>query len=365
MIQNYFQYYLVASCLTFFALVDILSPSKFFRPYYLFLCAIILSLFAGLRGSDFVDYNNYVMMYDQVYDLFDFIDLGGNDPKIHGEYLYLFLNSVVKSFFGHSVYVFVIVSFLAVSINLYCFNRLSPYPMISVLWYFSHLYLYKELIQIRAGVGSAFVLLSVIYIQKQRSIKYIGSVVVASLFHAGAIVTLPVYWMCKLNFSRKVLFLPIIFGIILGVSGWLDGFMGVLTQMNMLPSRVSGYRESEAGAALGMLNPIAMKQAVVCCIAIYYKDFYKNKFTFFYPLLMMYILSTAWLFAFQEFGILAARVATFLAAGDPILVPSLILLVKEKRLALVGVTILALIMLSLNLLFKTHWGPYSTIFQFL
>jgi len=359
-------YYSVAVMLSLFAYLDIVAQSKYFKPIYVFYSFLCLFLLAGLRGYEFSDYGNYERIFNHVYDLVEFIQHGGNPSNVHGEYLYLLLNTLVKTITDHSVYVFVIVALLAVGINIYCFYKYSPYAMVSVLLYFSHLYLNKELIQIRAGLGGALVLLSVLFIIRKQALYFLLTVVIATLFHSGAIIALPIYWLTKYSYKKMTLFLPILAGLFLSQVDWLDGFLLALLSFGLVPDGIITYMGVGVNhSELGALNPITVKQLMICTFAIYYKDVLYARLKYFKPLLIMYILSTSWLLAFQDFSLLAARIATFLSVGDPVIIPSLAILFREKKLVLVCIILLAWAMLYLNLGIKKFIPPYQSIFDFI
>jgi hypothetical protein len=357
-------YYSIGLILTLFAVLEILESPKIINHLFLCFSFVVLALLAGLRGRLFSDYGNYVVAFYSVYDLSDYMQVYRQPDGIHGEFLYLFYNTFLRTFTDNPIYLFLTFAFLAVGINLYCFEKFSPYPLVSVLLYFSHTYLYKELVQIRAGLACALVLYSVTFIQKRKALQYVLTVFIAAMIHTGAIVVLPVYWLCKMRFSKTMLFLPLIIGLLLAKAGWLSPFLGFLKNMNALHSGVEGYMEVEGyNYSLGILNPMTLKQALICSVGIYYKDVLVERFKYFYPLLVMYILSTAWILAFQEFAILAARIATFFSVGDPLLLTYLVTLFREKKIVLAGVIMMAWALLFLNVTIKQGWPPYHTIFD--
>jgi hypothetical protein len=98
----------------------------------------------------------------------DLIEFKGFPPGIHGEFLYLIGNSILKDFTENFVYLFLIIATFAVGLNCYSSYKYSPYPLVSVFLYYSHPYLYKELIQMRAGLACAVVLFSIQYLVSKR-----------------------------------------------------------------------------------------------------------------------------------------------------------------------------------------------------
>lgn len=356
-------YYALAVTLSLFSFMESVVNSKFMRPIVIFYSFILLAFFAGLRSDVYDDHGSYRVLFGETPDLIQLIEAGGSYAYygVKREYLYLLLGSIIKLFTDNSIYNFLAVAFLAVGINIYCYKKFSPYVLISILFYFSHAFLYKEMAQIRTGLACAIVLLSVLYIQRRQLIHFLVTVFVAGFIHIGAFVVLPFYWICNISFSKKTFYFFLFLGFIVAQFNWLGEFLRFLSSLNMLPARVVMYIYlQQSNYDVGITNPMTIKQILICLIAINYKDFLSARLTYFYPLLVMYVFSTVWLLAFHEFAILCVRIATYLSIGDPIIIPSFVLLVKEKRTALVGIIFLAWIVLFINLI-KQGFPPYQSL----
>jgi hypothetical protein len=189
-------------------------------------------------------------------------------------------------------------------------------------------------------------------------------VLLATQIHSAAILVLPVYWLVNYKFSRRVLLLPIVIGMFLAMIHWADIFIGFLGRFGLVPQGVKEYVGiSSLDYNLGILNPVTIKQILLCVFCIYYVESLTKLNRYFYPLLVMYILSTAWILAFSSFAILAARVATFFSVGEIILLPIIVLKFRQQKLVLASILLLGCAMLVLNLAFKNMWPPYHTIFS--
>lgn len=363
-------YYLVLVVLTIFACFEIFLNPKFLKPVFIFYGFLILFLFAGLRwvpieGRYFPDYYNYVKLFRISVPLGRIeeqrFERGFQNPFV-SEWLYRFLNSAVHTVTDDPIYLFAVVALIAVGINIYCCKKYSPFPLVSMLLYFSHIFFKKEMGQIRAGLGGALVLLSVLYIQRRQVYRYLIVIWAAIFVHFAAIVALPMYWISRIRFSKKFLYFSIFAALIVSQTGWLKPFLGILDNIGFLLDRVKNYQGvNTSDYALGIFNPLTIKQVVVCLIGIYYKDFLSERLRYFYPLLIMYILSTVWILIFSDFAILAARIATFLSVGDAILLPSLALVFKEKKLVLTANVAFAWMMLYLNIVLNPEMPPHTLV----
>ena len=68
--------------------------------------------------------------------------------------------------------------------------KLSPFPFVSILVYFSHYFFLQEMTQIRAGLATGFLLWVIYYIVNQEKIKAFLILLLAIFFHSSAIIGL-------------------------------------------------------------------------------------------------------------------------------------------------------------------------------
>lgn len=329
----------------------------------MFLFIFILSFFAGLRG-EFVgaDYGTYVEIFRTVSPLLDVIQGKINYFQLHGEPLFLFLNTLVKVFTDDYAYLFLCVAILSVSINLWHFKKYSPYFVLSVLLYFSHIYFYKEFIQIRAGLAGAILFFAIPYLTQRKFWKFASVVIFASMFHTASMIIFLVYFVNRYDFSKKMIFLFLALAIFAGSFSWVHLTFSVLADIGILPRGVMNYLEWEKyNYMLGLLNPVTLKQIVVVVFLTLYKDKLLELIPDYKALYYMYVASTIWLIIFNEFAIIAARVATFMSIADVILIPSLILLFKQKKIVYMSIYLFAFLMLYLNIFIKQVVNDYHFV----
>lgn len=334
-----------------FALGDFATP----RAKTVAMCAafcILLSL-AAFRYM-VPDYANYQGIFNRTPAL--------NAPKlaeqyraIHGEYGYLALNSVVKTLGGNFIAVAAIVALVALCANFFAIARLSPFPMLSVIYYFSHLYFNKELILARAGLASALVLLGIYAYINRRSLRvfllYVGS---AAMFHAAALVAIVMWAVFWARIRLTVLFWMVVVAFAFSLLNFYptDLFISALHHVNMLPSSVKTYIGYESyDYQLSPLNPKSVQQLIVIAVLYRFRAALSSRVRGFEVLFATYMVSTLVLISFADFAILAARLATMLSNVEFILVPSLVLLApnRARAFAYFSIVALSLSMLVLNL----------------
>ena len=268
-------YYLIFFIISLFAFTDFYKINK---VTIMWLFVIILGLMAGLRGSDVgADYIEYVSIFNAVSTIEEILDYKINYSEVHGEPLYLLINSIIKIFTPNPVYLFLFISFLAVSINLYHYKKYSPYFVLSICIYFSHIYLYKDMTQIRTGVAAAILLFSIPYIYYHKFFKFSFVVILASMFHYGAFIMYLVYMFYKLKFTKQRVYFVLFISLFIGhFISWVHVFLDMLYNIHLLPQAVKDYVGWTYDYQLSILNPITMKQVLVIVLLTMYYNILNN-----------------------------------------------------------------------------------------
>lgn len=208
-----------------FCITDFMKKSQYIL-FNRFLIILLFTFFCGLRGTNVSsDYINYIEIFEQVPTL---DNLFQGYEGIHGELLYLFINSFIKMFTTDSIFVFLCIAFLTAFINIYYFNKYSPFFILSVLLYFSHSYLYKDFTQIRAGLSCAILLFTIPYILNKEFLKFLIIVSISSLIHSAAIVMIIVYFYSLVEFSKKRVFIILSIVILFSFTEWLHLTLEIL-----------------------------------------------------------------------------------------------------------------------------------------
>ena len=157
-------------------------------------CIILVWLIfiAGFRGAVFGDYCTYWNFFQVIPSLVDYVYRSVEiQDDISTEWLYNILFPMFTKVFSDShVLYFTFVSAVALSINIFMLKKMSPLIFLSLLIYFSHVFLYKELQQIRSGLSSSLILLSIYFLSQRRISSYTGTYIFSTLIHTTAFVTI-------------------------------------------------------------------------------------------------------------------------------------------------------------------------------
>jgi hypothetical protein len=336
------------------------------RLFALF-AAALLGFLAGGRLDYGVDYEEYRIIFDSVPFLWTFFDQGAL-LDIHGEYVFLFLSTAFKSIgLGFEAFA-LFFAFLTVSTNIYAFRKFALPLSVFVLLYFSHNFLLKEMGQIRHGLSSAILLLSFYYLTRKRIGLYVLFTLIASLFHAAALIFICASLAIRTRFSLLFVFVALSF--IIGSTGWLNASINLFG--SYLPSRVVEYVGSEYHQNIGLNNPQTIKQLFFSIIFyIMYLDISKRKLSI-SPItvnllagsLKVYILSVVFLNTLVEFDLIARRLASYFSIVEPLIFACVLQIyhkhgIQSKYWPLMGfVSIYAGVSFYINTTFRENFNGH-------
>ena len=170
------------------------------RGWLLFLLATILTLVAAFRPAGIDnDYNSYL----------GYLENPSSTAALMTEPTFKIIGSIV-SFCGLPVLLFLIYSSLSIPLKIYAIKRLSPYWYLSILLWFSHLFIMQEMTQIRVAVSSSIFLFAIPFLGDGNKKKYLLCLVVATLFHYSAIALIPLAFLGNKELSRLFRFILIV-----------------------------------------------------------------------------------------------------------------------------------------------------------
>lgn len=241
----------------------------------------------------------------------------------------------------------VMVVTICYALNSYVFYKLSPLISISLLWYFSHLFFYKEMTQFRAAIAYSIVLLSFYYLYTNKIKKYIFLIVLSSLFHISAVIAIIAYIAIKIQ--KKTLLKLVIISTVLSASGVFESVIFNITQNILGENAFNAYILDKEGFAksLSLLNPTTVKY-ILFSLFFYYFSLKINTKEFDF-LLSIYMLAPIWINIFAEFGTLASRPASIFAVFECALLSHVAYYFNKNIIIRLIIIILSITLLLLNL----------------
>lgn len=306
------------------------SKTKPISNVSLIIICIVLAVGAGLRDKDFwFDTPQYLEAYR--FDIKTLFDLnlsthvtGYNDKG------FIFLSSLLKTIYDNETFYLLIISLLTFVFLYIDFRKFSLYPLIGVAIYIARFFIGRNLMQIRAGLSIAIVVLCIYYVHEKKLIPYLIGIIVATLLHSTMIIVLPFYWINKLNITKKHVLLCIIASFLIAiffaptiklyVSDFADDF------------NYTKYIESDSSKAygFGLANPMIYYQCFILFMFTFYQEKIQDKCPYYFELRNAYLYSTILIIVLSQWAIASGRLSTIFATLEIGIIPSFLCLFGHK-----------------------------------
>jgi hypothetical protein len=324
------------------------------RSNRLYIILVICLVFvAGFRsGSTFPDYAAYAGYYSSVVagELTYFIEIS---------FIYIAkLSNIILA--GNSIVLFVIYAIIGVSLKTYAIRKLTPLFFLSLLIYISNYFILHEMIQIRVGVATAFILLSIVQLYDRSIRNFVVLICCATLFHYSSIIFLSL-WFLNTNRYNKILFIglvPIAYLVHFLLSGVnAISFISSYIPFDGIADKLATY-SNNGGGDLNKINLFGLFPAIKIFILIYFTFFASliqrhNKY--FYILLKMYALGIFVYIALAMYPHMAVRISYTLLVSEIIIIPTLIYTIRGYYIPKFIVALYGLLAFSLNVYFTNYF----------
>lgn len=330
-----FPYVTMFLALAVMALITQLDPLRPMNRYFFVIPVGLLILFSGLRVSGVgSDDHNYEYIFNEMPTLSEYIGNPGlyDLSSYRKEIGFLIVNLILKSISNDYTTLFMFCALFSVGIAGSAYRYLSPFPYVSLLLFFVHTFLYRDMNQIRAAMAAAICLYCIPYMARQAYLKVVLVILTASLFHVASLCMFLAMLFGLQEPSRKKACAYVLFSIFLGVISISSVILSFLPGLNTsITTSVVNYSQSEMYSQdLGMWHITNIKSLVILLVLTIFFNKLRSQINYFSVMYSFYTLGVCWRLAFNDFAILAGRIATFFEIVEVVLVPCLILLVRQR-----------------------------------
>jgi hypothetical protein len=320
---------------------------------------------------DSVDYFSYMNIYSRITGfatIRDYYYSTGGFVEPGFALLIIIENRIFGNF-----YIFIIIfSLINCLIKYYIIKEMSPFLILSILLYFSDVYFWTDIGQIRNGMASALVLYSVFYAYKRKPFSFIFVILAATSIHYFAIIGVFIYLIPLIKRPQTFLWVSMMLVILingLGLGALL--FKAVAeSQFIFVSSRLLGYINHPVYLKNnGLFRGIFIEYLFLSSFMLF---FYKNlvkKLPINKVLIPMFILGFSFMLIMRDLDIFVDRIKGMLCVPSSIIIISSFILVfkkQERVFPIMAILAYCVMWFALNLkstLFID--GPYESILQFL
>lgn len=353
-----------------FAIISIFSLTHFSKElknynliFYIF-SSVLLIFFAGLRkngvGADDISYYNFFL--ERTPNLYDWI-IGNYIYDIKEHFMepgYVLINSVIKVFSNSYITLFSFMSLFSVGIAAYNYKRYSKYVFLTLLLFFVHTYLYRDMNQIRSALAASICLFLITQFHNREHFKIWFTILLASVFHVASLSVLVVYILSFIRVTRKRAFFAYILFCLIGTIGISQIVLSLVPGGDFLNSKIYTYTENKSYAnAVSFFDVTNVKNSFVLLFILFFWERLEKKVPYFSTLVLFYLLAVGIRLAFWDLGVISARLSTFFAIVEVILIPYFVTIFRQKILITVVIILYAFMTLYLNLFIKSGRYPYE------
>lgn len=191
-------YFSILILLILFEYINILTnyKYKYLSSMYLIVIGSVLFLLAAFRDGIGYDYENYRRIFNLI--TIDKVPQGSSNVE-WGFYL---LNLISYSF---TIVIF-ISALIAIPMKIKLICEYSEDGLLSLIMYFTSVFIMFDMGVIRQGIAITFMLFSVKYIINRDFKKFLIVILCGALFHITILVTIPLYFLNYIEFDRKVIY---------------------------------------------------------------------------------------------------------------------------------------------------------------
>lgn len=305
----------------------------------IFIIAIVLSLL-----FDNTKYNNtiyncfgiFLILYACIVDKSELPDYFAYVSYFSNDYPFIELSFILIRWFIHTFlqsnvfYLFAIYIILGVGLKLFAFKKLSKLPILTLAIYVSSYFVYHEMIQIRAGVASALLLLSIKPLYERNLKHFLIITIIAFLFHSSSIIFLLCWFINPIKKQRNLYILFLIFSIgiyslnidIIKLIGYLP--IPIIQDKIVSYSDISLDSINRGLVTIEEYNPFGLWYIFKLLIALYFwiiidKILMVNKYVIL--LVKIYTLGISFLWLLASSPTIATRCSELLTIVQIILIP--------------------------------------------
>ncbi|SQD80126.1 putative O-antigen polymerase [Moritella yayanosii] len=333
------------------------------KNYRLIIIMPVIYILYFLAGFNITspDYINYVDMINGIGGINEFFDTKNMDYK---EPVFSLLIVFLNSLFDDVQIVYSFISLLSISITVYVLFKRSPLLFLSMALYFAHPYLNKEVIQIRAGLATAFVLLGASFLMdKKKKSSYLSFLLAVGSHFSAIIVIVPlivIKFIGRKKIVKFVLF-SLVLCLYLNMISFHKILFDILLGYEILPPAVAGYINwDEYNYSLGLMNPMLIKLLfILFVIHVYFRQsILENNLVYVSYVFLSF--SACWLILFADIAIFAARITSITSVLELIIIPYIIFHLKLKpRIQFFPAVLYCFIMLFINIYIKKMLDGFS------
>lgn len=358
-------FYLLLFIILTASLLDNYKLTRNSKKIIVFAITAILILFAGLRAPDIDrDYKNYQHFYSIIPEIqYLILDPETYFRTVSIEPTFMLFASITKLFIYNGL-PFLIFTYALISISLKTESilKISDHPLLTLLLYFSTIFLLQDMTQIRVGIALGFAYLSIVAANEKKLIKYIIFIIMGIFFHYSVIFFAPFYFFNSKKLNKPLYLSFIIIPILLYFTKFNPLEILQSFDFGLFSNKLDTYVKMQKWLKeeINMFNFNIIIQIVLAFVFIYFADKSENKYTIILTKIFCIGIGVFYFFSFSP--VIAFRSSELLTSVQIFLLPITTNSFKHKALGEILIIVFSLMHFANQIIVNNIFNPYHTIF---
>lgn len=252
----------------------------------------------------------------------------------------------------------------------YASKKLSPYPLLSILIYFSWYY-YSTLGALRHALVSSLLLFTIVFVVNNKFFKIWALYIISVLIQKVSIFMGIIYVVKNLKLNPRAYFAILMISFGIGIFGGIF-FLSFELFSNYLPqawhdklylyvalSKSGGFSTNFAGPE-SILKGSTIKQLILVFGSLLYFSALRLKFGSKFDIIFgLYISSVFVMLVFIDFKIASDRVSNYLSITEIILIPMILSIFVKRERIFILISIFILMFFQLTMLYGNQLWYYN------
>lgn len=310
--------------------------------YFFFIFTVLLICFAGMRGpGSGIDDWQYLGFFHDFSNQTHISHFTTVAQVYRYENFFTLLAGFLSLFTKESYYFLLFVAIIAVSTNAWCYKKYSPLILCSLCLYSTHLFINKDMNQIRFGLCSAFAIASILLAVNRKYIWSAVMLVLSTQSHStgyALVMVIPFLFLPQRKYwPLLMVFLAIPLGFIGGKKLFLDS-LGIVPVVGDRATSYVGTTFDNNSPVISLANLKNIAFIVFFMVVYWGKNAIQKEDRLPYLLLIAYAIGAAVRMVFSDFAILGGRVGNLFLHAEPLLLALLMMRIRNLALnvALLG-----------------------------
>lgn len=277
------------------------------------------------------------------------------------EFTFYIFSNISYSLTNSAVLMFVIYAVITVPTQFYALYKHSNFFWISLLFFFPTYFVILNMNAMRSGAALGITMIAWSYWAERKTLITLGLIALATSLHYSFAILFLFYPIVRNNDKYLKAFLaaiPIVFAFHTFID--IDEFFAFFSVIEFIAVKSNAYSTEDFEPVSIFSTVILLRVAIVAALYYYREELSKHN-SLFYLFFKLYIVGLVLLVFIADIPPVAFRLLDIFAASELVLLPMFLYTIKQRYIALGGITVYAFLYFYINIILAQNIKPYEMI----